>query len=164
MNSLSALPRIGERLISRRTYITRNQRVHSLCGYISCRLTCARDLSDLGVENSLLVRVDFKSCENIDFLYQQERGVFLSQLLSYFSQQPGRLRVLISLSIELDGLHLLILFNQMRGILIQQLLYLDKAMLFRKLHCQVPLVEQYTAIDGFLRISELSVSIDGLFA
>ena len=70
VNSLSALPRIGERLISRRTYITRNQRIHSLCGYISCRLTCARDLSDLGVEHSLLVRVDFKSREHVDLLDQ----------------------------------------------------------------------------------------------
>ena len=89
VNRLCALPRIGERLISRRTDIARNQRVHSLCGNISCCLTCARDLSDLRVEHSLLVRVDFEGREHVDFLDQQERGILLSQLLGYFGEQFG---------------------------------------------------------------------------
>ena len=164
MNSLSALPRIGERLISRRTYITRNQRIHSLCGYISCRLTCARDLSDLGVEHSLLVRIDFKRSQHIYLLDQQQRCILLSKLLGYLCQKPSCFSVLVSLSIKLNSFHLLVLFDQMGGILLKELLYLYETMLLSQLYSKIPLVEQDTAIDSFLGITKLDVGVYSLLA
>ena len=66
MDSLSAFPGIGKRLVRRSTDITRDQRVHGLGCHVRGGLASARDLGDLGIEDALLVRVDLESSQHVD--------------------------------------------------------------------------------------------------
>ena len=68
MYGLGALPRISERLVSRRAYITSDQRVHRLGSHISRRLPRASDLGYLSVKDSLLVGIDFEGRQDIYLL------------------------------------------------------------------------------------------------
>ena len=68
MNGLGALPRVRQLLVCRGRNVARDQRVHGLRSDISSGLTRARDLSDLSVEHSLFVAVDFKCSQNVNFL------------------------------------------------------------------------------------------------
>lgn len=164
MNSFGALPWISQSFVRRSTYITRNQRIHSLRCHISRSLSCTSDLRHLCIEHSLLIRINFESRQHVYLFDQQERRVLFSQLLRYLSKKFGRLRVLVRFSVQFDRFHLLILFNQVHGVLIEQLLDLNEAVLFGKINGQVPLVEQDAAIDGFLGIAELGVGVDSLLA
>ena len=111
MNSLGALPRISQSFVSRSTYITRNQRIHSLRCHIGRSLTCTSDLRHLRIEHSLLIRINFESRQHIDLFYQQERRILFSQLLRYLSEKFGRLCILVRFPVQFDGFHLLILFD-----------------------------------------------------
>jgi len=76
--SLGALPRIGERFVSRCAYITSDQRVHSLGSDVGSCLSCASNLGHLCVKDSLFVRVNFKGCQDIDLLNQKKWSVLFS--------------------------------------------------------------------------------------
>ena len=86
VNGLGTLPRIGQSFVRRGSYITGNQRIHSLGGHVGCCLSCACYLGDLSIEDPLLVRVDFEGCKHINLLNQEQRSILLSQLLSYLSK------------------------------------------------------------------------------
>jgi len=116
-------------------------------------------LGNLSVENSLLIGVDLESCKHIDLLNQKRRCIFLSEFLSDGGQDACRVCVLVSFSIKLDCLHLLVLLYQMIGIALKELLYLHEVMLLSKFNCLVPLVQQYTAIDGLFDISTFDVAL-----
>ena len=58
----------------------------------------------------------------------------------------------------------MVLLDQMRGILLKQLLYLYETMLLSQLDGEIPLVEKHTAIDSLFSITELDVSVYGLLA
>lgn len=68
VDSLSALPRVGQSFVSRGADVTRDQGVHRLCSHICSSLAGACDLGDLGVKDTLLVRVDFEGCQDVNLL------------------------------------------------------------------------------------------------
>ena len=164
MYGFRAFPRIGQRLVGRRAYITRNQRIHGFRRHLRSGLSCSRYLGHLSVEDALLVRIDFERCQHVDLLDQEQRGILLPQLLRHLSQQARRFRVLVRLPEQLYSLHLLVLLDQMVRVPLQQLLDLEEVVLLRELDRQVPLVQQHTAIDCLLRIPELDVGVHGILA
>ena len=52
----------------------------------------------------------------------------------------------------------------MCGVLLKELLYLYETMLLSQLYSKIPLIEQDTAIDSFLGITKLDVSVYSLLA
>ena len=84
--------------------------------------------------------------------------------MGYLSQQLCSFGVLVCLSIQLYSFHLLVLFDQMGGILLKELLYLYETMLLSQLYGKIPLVEQDTTIDSFLGITKLDVGVYSLLA
>lgn len=129
MNGLSPFPRIGESLVGRGADIRRDQRVHGLRSYICRRLARSSNLCHLRVKDSLLERINLKSCQNINLLNQQRWSILLSQFLSYLGQNPSRISVLIGFPKEFYSFHFLILLNQMVCISLQKLLDLQEVVL-----------------------------------
>ena len=122
MNSLCSFPRVCQSLVCRGRDIRCNERIHSLCSYISSCLSCSSDLGYLGVEDPLLERVNFKCGKNIDFLDEQWRSILFSKFLGNLSQNSCRISVLVSFSVELDSLHLFVFLNQKSRISLKKLL------------------------------------------
>lgn len=141
MNRFGSFPRVSELFVRRGADIACDERVHSFGSYVCGCLACTCNLSNLCIEDSLLVRIDFERSQHIYLLDQQQRCILLSKLLGYLCQKPCCFSVLVSLSIKLDSLHLLVLVYQVVSILGKQLLYLYESMLFSQLDCQIPLVE-----------------------
>lgn len=160
MDGLSSFPRVSQLLVGTCADIARDETVHCFSSNLSGSLARVCDLCDLRIEDSLLVRVDFESSENVDLLDEKRRSVLLSKLLSDRSEDASRVGVLVCLSVELDCLHLLILFNEMVGIALEELLNLNEVMLLGQLDGLVPLVEQDAAVDGLLDIACLDVALD----
>jgi hypothetical protein len=113
----------------------------------------------LGIKHPLLERVDLKSCENVDLLNKQWWSVLFPKFLSDLRQNPCRICVLVGFTVELDCLHLFVLFDQVVSIPLQQLLDLQKVMLFSEFDSHVPLVKQYTAVNRFLHFPHLEVGL-----
>jgi hypothetical protein len=129
VNTFSSFPRVSQLLIGTCANVTSNQRIHSFSSNFSCCLSCTRYLSNLGIENTLLVRINLKSSQDVDLLNQKWRSILLSQLLSNSSKDASRICVLISLSVELNSFHLLVLFYQMICVSLKKLLNLHKVVL-----------------------------------
>ena len=66
VDGFGAFPRICKCFVRWSWYVTSNQRIHGLGCHISRRLPSSCNLSHLGVKNALFIRVDFKSCQNVD--------------------------------------------------------------------------------------------------
>jgi len=84
VNGFSSLPRISQGLVSTSTNVGGDQRIHSFGSYIGCRITRLSNLSHLGIEHSLLVRVYLEGCENVDLLDEQKWSILLSHFKSDF--------------------------------------------------------------------------------
>ena len=164
MDSFCSFPRISELFVRRGADIACDERVHCFSSYVCGSLPCTCNLSNLCIEDSLLVRIDFKCSQHINLLDQQQRCILLSKLLGYLCEKPGCFCILVSLSIQLDSLHLLVLVYQVVGILGKQLLNLYEAVLFSQLDCKIPLVKQHTTINGFFGITKLDVRVHSLLA
>lgn len=124
MNGLSAFPGVGQGFVGGRGDVRSDQRIHSLCCDVSCRLACSSDLSNLSIKYSLLERVDLESCQHIDFLYKKRRSVFFSQLLSNLPKNSSRISILVCFSVELNSFHLFVLLHQVHSLSLEKLLYL----------------------------------------
>lgn len=160
MDGLSSFPRVSQLLVGTRADIARDETVHSFSSDLSGSLARVCDLGDLRIEDSLLVRVDFESGENVDLLDEKRRSILLSQLLSDRREDASRVGVLVCLAVELDCLHLLVLFDEVVGIALEELLNLNEVMLLSQLNGLVPLVEQDATVDGLLDIACLYVALD----
>jgi len=120
-------------------------------------LTCSSDLSNLGVEYSLLERVNFECCEDINLLNEKWGSILFSQLLRDLSQNSGTIGVFVGFPEKFYSLHLFVFLDQMVGISLEKLLDLQKVVLFGKLNCLIPLVQKDAAIDSLLDLPHFEV-------
>lgn len=74
VNSLCSFPGIAECLVCARINVGCDERVESLCGSLCCVLAC--ELCHGRIEDSLLVGINLKGCQNVNFL-DHEWGSFL---------------------------------------------------------------------------------------
>jgi hypothetical protein len=88
VDGLSTLPWVGESLVGASTDITCDERVHGFSGHLCGCCSRTGDLSDLCVEHSLLVGVDFEGSKHVNLLDEQRRRVFLSKFLCNGSKDP----------------------------------------------------------------------------
>ena len=163
VDGFGAFPGVGQLLVRGGADVAGDQAVHGL-GHVGCSHSSAGDLRYLGVEHALLVRVYFEGSEHVYLLDKQWRSVFLPKLLGDSGQNARALGVLVGLAEELDGLHLLVLLDQVRSVPLQQLLDLQEVVLLGQLHGLVPLVKEHAAVDGFLDVAELHVALHGRLA
>lgn len=163
MNGFCSLPRVCQLLVSRCADVTGDQAVHGL-GYICCCHSSACDLRHLGIKHSLFVGIYFEGSEHIYLFDKQWRSIFLSEFLSNCRKDACAFGVLVGLAEKLDGLHFLVLLDQMGGVALEQLLDLQEVVLLCQLDGLVPLVEEHAAVDGFLDVAELHVALDGRLA
>lgn len=121
-------------------------------------------MCDLGIKHSLLVGVDLKGCQHVDLLDQKQRSILFTEFLGNLCKELCCLSVLVGFPVEFDRFHLLVFLDKVVGVLCQELLDLNEAMLLGQLHCQVPLVEEDAAVNRFLGVSELGISVYSLLA
>ena len=78
-----------------------------------------------------------------------------SHLLGQVGQELGSLRVMVGFAVQFDRLEVLLLVEEVAGVLGQEALDLGEVVLLGERDRLVPLVEQHTAVDRFLRVTSL---------
>mmetsp|Transcript_12200 Transcript_12200/g.31335 ORF Transcript_12200/g.31335 Transcript_12200/m.31335 type:complete len:356 (+) Transcript_12200:202-1269(+) len=161
VEGLAASPGALQRAIGRHALVRRDQRLHRL----RSRHGAHRGARHLDVESLGLVLLDLhcgEQVELLDLLRVLLRAA--GHIVRDLREELGGLGVPAGLAVQLHGLYLLVLVQEVLRVLRQQALDLLEVLLLCQVDCQIPLVQQHAAVHRRLHVAVSHVGLDGLLA
>mmetsp|Transcript_4274 Transcript_4274/g.11789 ORF Transcript_4274/g.11789 Transcript_4274/m.11789 type:complete len:663 (-) Transcript_4274:283-2271(-) len=150
VEGFASAPRALQRPVARHALVLGDERLHCLRrGHGAHR--CA---GHLHIEGLCLVLLHFKRSQKVQLL--DPVGVLLRttrHLSRDLGEQLGRFGVPVGLAVQLHCLDLLVLVEQMLGVLGQQTLDLLEILLLRQVHGKIPLVEHHARVHRGLHVA-----------
>ena len=153
MARLGAVPRLVQCLVPARRRVMGHQIVQGRRRGLCLRHVARRERID--GERTLLESLHLQRRQHVQPLGAHRVGARAQHFLGHAAEELGGLGGLVGLAVQLDGLQLLALLEEVRAVLGEEPLDLRKVVLLRQLNRLVPLVKEDAAVDRRLHVPQL---------